>query len=96
MAERDPYPLTVIRTRYGGSYEGGMYAAFPVEFHRIPHVAVGDDTTCSMFWASPASRFIGVGGTPLKAIDDLRPRIEGMSFLDLWKVVEPAISDWQF
>ncbi|MGI5290902.1 hypothetical protein ACQEVF_47370 [Nonomuraea polychroma] len=27
----EPYPVTIVATRYSGSYEGGRYAAFLLE-----------------------------------------------------------------
>ena len=44
------WPVTIIVTRYGGSYEGGKWAAFHLEHPAIPEDATGGDTECMLFW----------------------------------------------
>lgn len=56
------YPLTVIRTRYGGVYEGGAYAAFGIEPQQIPDAVLGGDTDCMLWWEAHR-QFAGVGDT---------------------------------
>lgn len=51
--QTDVYPLTVVKTRYGGVYEGGPWAAFNCHAHEIPEAAFGDDTTCMFWWENP-------------------------------------------
>jgi hypothetical protein len=58
----DPYPVTIIRTRYGGIYEGGEWAAFPLHADQVPDDVVGDDVTCATWWEQFADA-VGVGDT---------------------------------
>jgi hypothetical protein len=39
-------PITIIATRYGGVYDGGVWAALPVHPEEVPDAAVGDDLDC--------------------------------------------------
>lgn len=41
----DIYPLTIICDRYSGTYSGGEYLAFNLDFDEIPQEVLGDDTT---------------------------------------------------
>lgn len=78
-----PYPLTLIRTRYGGSYEGGLWAAFNVEANRIPVDVEGGDPECAAWWAMAQANggvygrdlfgaaCVTVGDTPDEAIAKL-------------------------
>jgi hypothetical protein len=45
------YPLTIIADRYSGTYSGGEFMAFPLEYTQIPEQVSGGDTECHMFWA---------------------------------------------
>lgn len=58
------YPVTIVKTRYGGTYEGGAWAAFWGE--RIPEDAMGDDVSCSYWWDDNGDT-CGVGATPDEA-----------------------------
>lgn len=70
----DAYPVTIIATRFGGIYEGGAWAAFPVRAERIPADAVSDDVTCATWWEDHGST-VGLGATPNAALADLRAKI---------------------
>jgi hypothetical protein len=48
---RPLYPVTIVRTRYGGVYEGGEWAAFFCEPQTVPEAAFGDDVECADWWA---------------------------------------------
>jgi hypothetical protein len=72
--EHDLYPVTIIATRYGGIYEGGAWAAFPVGAERIPPLAISDDSTCVTWWADYGNA-VGVGATPNAALADLEAKI---------------------
>ena len=63
----------MIRTRYGGIYEGGEWAAFPIHFEEIPPDVDGDDATCATWWADFAHA-VGVGDTPDVALADLEAK----------------------
>jgi hypothetical protein len=58
-----PYPVTIVRTRYGGTYEGaefdeegqvtrahGRWAAFNCHPDELPGDAFGDDTVAASWW----------------------------------------------
>lgn len=70
----DLYPVTIIATRYGGTYERGLWAAFPISAERVPQDAVADDVTCAAWWADFGTT-VGVGVTPDAALADLRAKI---------------------
>jgi hypothetical protein len=40
------YSVTIFRTRYGGTYEGGDWAAFPLGPSQVPDEPIADDVTC--------------------------------------------------
>jgi hypothetical protein len=69
MTERI-YPVTIIRTRYGGAYEGGVWAAFPVRADRVPPETTGDDRACMVWWEEYGAG-VGLGATPESAVADL-------------------------
>jgi hypothetical protein len=64
------HPVTIINTRYGGGYEGGEWAAFPLRSSEIPSAATGDDNECRAWWADPPVA-VGLGATPDRAIASL-------------------------
>jgi len=86
------YPVTVTTARYGGSYEGGPWVAFPVS----PWVLgehywrdwCGSDIECSAWWDRAVTEDwpVGRGTTP------------DLSYLDLIETVAAragiTLSDW--
>jgi hypothetical protein len=45
------YPVTIVRTRYSGVYEGGAWAAFDCDAATLPLDAYrADDTSCAEWW----------------------------------------------
>lgn len=52
----DIYPATIIRTRYGGVYEGGRWAALDCSHEEVPEAAIGDDIECAEFWSLACAR----------------------------------------
>jgi hypothetical protein len=69
------YPVTIIRTRYGGSYEGGAWAAFHCHEDAVPANATGDDLTCATYWWSSEAGLVGRGATPDEALANLEDRL---------------------
>ena len=69
------YPVTLIRTRYGGIYEGGEWAAFPIHSDEIPVEVEGDDVTCATWW-SEFGHAVGVGASPDAALADLEEKCD--------------------
>jgi hypothetical protein len=67
------YPITIIATRYGGIYEGGEWAAFPLHPDQVPDDSVADDATCAAWWDQFADA-VGVGQTPDAALSDLEAK----------------------
>lgn len=70
------YPVTIIASRYQGSYEGGRYVAFHGYPHQIPDEATGSDIECLEYWRSDRSMLVGRGSTPDAAGADLYNRLE--------------------
>ncbi len=67
------YPLTVFRSRYGGTYEGGEWLAFNARTEELRD-AEGDDITCATFF-SHYPHPIGRGQTANMAIQDLEQQV---------------------
>lgn len=65
----DIYPITVIRSRYRGTYEGAEWVAFNEHAQSITD-AEADDVTCGSFF-SCYSKPIGRGQTPTEAVTNL-------------------------
>ncbi len=74
-------PVTIIPDRYGGTYSGGPWLAFPLEPSDVPGEASGDDITAVTWWDKAADMPIGRGDTPDHAHADLVRRLE---------VIDPA------
>ena len=86
---KDIYPLTVIADRYTGTYSGGAYLAFNLEFNEIPRAVVGADVICRYFFYNNKDLVYGRGNTPDEAIKDLARRIMGVDeFLEYLKTIE--------
>ena len=75
---REIYPLTIVSDRYGGTYSGGAYTAWPMDYTDVPLEPGLDDDTCAGYWAEHADDTIGRGNTPNEALEDLYNRIHGI------------------
>lgn len=65
------HPMTVINDRYGGTYSGGNYTAFPCEYWKLPADGPdGSDIPCSLFW-DRYEGYVGLGETAAEAAKDL-------------------------
>ena len=64
----------IIETRYGGTYEGGLWAAFASP--NIPDEAQGDDVECGRWWENPTVA-AGTGSTPDEALEALEEAVRG-------------------
>jgi hypothetical protein len=72
MSDLPLYPVTIVRTRYQGVYEGGSWAAFNAYENELPQDAFDDDVTCCDWWCTPENvANVGVGNTPDAAFNDL-------------------------
>jgi len=67
------YPCTIYKARYGGTYEGGRWVAYPDDV--IPEDAQGGDPEC-MAWFEENSWSVGVGSTPNEAAAHLIDQLE--------------------
>ena len=78
------YPIIVVQSRYGGTYEGG-------EWHALPNADAawswndayseymfGGDEEAVDFWGSADAEKVGRGGTPNAAVLDLIERHTGV------------------
>lgn len=69
---KEIYPLTIICDRYSGTYSGGEYLAFNLDFSEIPTEILCDDVTCMEFWDYNSDKYIiGKGSCIDEAIDNL-------------------------
>ena len=75
------YPVTIIKTRYQGTYEGGRWGAFPVDFLDVPMDTMGDDIE-TMTWWSQNKDYVGVGETPEAALEDLEKKMENPEYAE--------------
>jgi len=66
----DVYPLTIIKDRYSGTYSGGEYTAWNLDFDEIPKEINYDDVTCQHFWINNKI-FVGKGKNPKEATENL-------------------------
>ena len=78
QAERDIYPLVIVRDRYSGSYSYGAYTAWNMFFDDIPQDIDGDDVSCYCFWNS-YNGTVGLGETPNGAVKDLRQKLNAQT-----------------
>lgn len=70
------YPVTIVRARYGGTYEGGAWLAFPCDPEKVPLEVSGSDTMCGQFFTTSDAEFIGRGATADEALADLVRRLQ--------------------
>ena len=66
------YPVTIVRARYGGVYEGGSWLAFPVGpdiLNKEPWD--GGDIQCGQFFESIKDFPVGKGLNPSLALEAL-------------------------
>ena len=80
------YPRTIVRDRYHGTYSGGVYTAWNMDFWDVPQEIDGGDPECHYFWRYEFSQgyrinkliqpvFAGFGDTPDEALKDLMTKI---------------------
>jgi len=65
-----PGMVTIVRSRYGGTYEPGEWIAFACWPDQIPPDWNADDVTCAEFFAARRDE-VGGGDTPQEAYEDL-------------------------
>jgi hypothetical protein len=74
------YPVIILKSRYGGTYEGADWIAFNADYEDLKGVDDGDCECVEFFRKINASKMIncfkeiilcGRGATPQEAYDDL-------------------------
>lgn len=72
------YPVTIMKARYQGCYEGGQWLAFNCDHYDVPMAVIEDDIACATFFDeyNKSNRKknqckIGRGETPDEALKDL-------------------------
>lgn len=86
--KKEIYPLTIIMSRYGGTYSGGKYVAFnETNDSGTLDDAIGDDCSCAGFFSdieNPIKNinnifgekiYCGRGDTPNEALEDLAKKL---------------------
>jgi len=81
------YPVTIMRARYGGVYEGGAWVAFHCDPAEVPTEVWGDDIECSHWFSINADR-IGTGSNPSAAVLELQAKCEAGTVLDPFRTRE--------
>lgn len=80
--EPQPYdyldPVTITPDRYGGTYSGGYWLAFPLSPPAVPDGPFGDDLTAASWWEDLGDLPVGRGGAPNEAYADLVRRLEAI------------------
>lgn len=68
---KSSYPTTIVLSRYGGAYEGGIWLAFNLHPHDIHDDVFMDDETCAAWFNGINDKNVGKGNTPTEAFNDL-------------------------
>lgn len=82
------YPIIVVQSRYGGTYEGGSWHALPnadaawTWSEGYAEYMFGGDQEAMIFWKSPDAAKVGRGNTPNAAVLDLLERNNGVGQLE--------------
>jgi len=71
-------PVTITPDRYGGTYSGGAWLAFPLDPNTVPGGPFGGDVFANDWWAELGDVPVGRGESPDRAYDDLSRRLEAM------------------
>lgn len=64
------FDVTIVGARYGGTYEGAKWIAWPGEIEWLDDHQSGDNA-CIDFWQDYAHATLGRGSTPDEALADL-------------------------
>lgn len=75
-SESSLYPVEIVQTRYGGTYEVGFWAAFPAGTYNRESDAFGNDVAAANWWLENRS-LVGVGASPNDAVADLFMKATG-------------------
>ena len=83
---RDCYPTTIVIDRYGGTYSGANWLAFPCLFENVPKSIEGGDGECMDFWDDYKGA-VGKGKTPQEAFDNLKEIMFSKKALLVYRVI---------
>lgn len=75
QAANAPYPCTITLDRYGGTYAGALWLAWPLQPHEIPPDPFRDNLTAAAFW-DEYEGIVGRGHTPAAALADLAAHLK--------------------
>lgn len=75
MANKLPYPCTIVQDRYTGTYSGGKWTAFNLDPDEIPTAINDSDVPCATFWARN-NLAVGLGDTPNEALENLTNKLK--------------------
>lgn len=65
------YPCTIVSDRYGGTYSGAAWLAFPCDATMLPEGYDDGDVETAEFFADHVDSPIGKGRTPTDALKHL-------------------------
>jgi len=68
------YPVTIVLDRYGGTYSGGEWIAWPLAPEDVPGEPSGDDGAAIVFWSGRRTHPCGRGSTPNEALANLETK----------------------
>ena len=78
--EDEIYPLTITADRYTGTYSGGQFIAWNLDFYEIPMDIALSDVCCMEFWDNEENQkkyIVGKGRTAGEALADLYIKLKG-------------------
>ena len=71
-------PVAIVPDRYGGTYSGGEWLAFPCEPWEVPLGPFSDVLEAATWWGDADAVPIGLGPTPDAAYADLFRRLKAV------------------
>jgi len=71
-------PVTITPDRYGGTYSGGAWLAFPLHPSAVPDGPFGGDLLANHWWRELGDVPVGRARTPDQAYEDLSRRLEAI------------------
>jgi|EndMetStandDraft_2_1072991.scaffolds.fasta_scaffold276943_1 hypothetical protein len=80
-------PCVVAPSRYGGTYEGGLWVAFPAD--SVPTGATSGDTVVASWFLKNGWK-VGAGADPNAALADLVSRLEAAEATGRVRITRPG------